>query len=542
MQGQPTIVINPIQSEFGETLDLNVSIWGLGEFGTAPKTQNVLTGSFASAIGKIKREKTQSWIACGLPVESKEMIHNVKLLEQEKKMISEGNGEFIDKLLIQYKLPMEIQTEVITKFSSEYNHLIACITGMYADIYHMIEYGAQPYMPAAINQYSENTGSSFQIPEIAIQHYRKTLTNMVCTNYLQDKLPYTFLGVAKSLSYNQADSMQIFQEGVGLWANRKLDLKHEINIPNNIDDCVKLLYDKASDNDKLYLEQAKEVLISMNFPDAAKSLNKKISVLVSNQQAPHISNSEDVEWAVVEKDTFTDVDFKKWITKNRSVALENNAEYALMALRNTYFIMLFLNKDAKVINNRVLTGQCVISRRYLFEEGTFEKNFSILNIKTNKYIPINTLMEKKEFDSFERLGKQLDALINNLGNIARPNRVEDPKKNTKNGQEDNDIQKQLTEVFASGQYISLESEKCEIADFDSIKEWITNKLPIKNAVNAHIFKTNLDNNTMLCIFFSDKDCNTLIGNDYPMKRIICGKCDSDIEVFLNGLVIGTIKL
>lgn len=151
-------------------------------------------------------------------------------------------------------------------------------------------------------------------------------------------------------------------------------------------------------------------------------------------------------------------------------------------------------------------------------------------------------MEKKEFDSFERLGKQLDALINNLGNIARPNRVEGPKRNTKNGQEDNDIQKQLTEVFASGQYISLESEKCEIADFDSIKEWITNKLPIKNAVNAHIFKTNIGNNTMLCIFFSDKDCNTLIGNDYPMKRIICGKCDSDIEVFLNGLVIGTIKL
>ena len=542
MQGQPTIVINPIQSEFGEILDLNVSIWGLGELGATPKTQNVLTGSFASAIGKIKREKTQSWIECGLPVESKEMIHNVKLLEQEKKMFSEGHGEFVDKLLIQYKLPMEIQTEVITKFSSEYNHLIACITGMYADIYHLIEYGSQPYMPTAINQYNKNTGNSFQIPEIAIQHYRKALTNMVCTNYLQDKLPYAFLGVAKSLSYNQADSMQIFQEGVGLWANRKLDLKHEINIPNNIDDCVKLLYDKASDNDKLYLEQAKEVLISMNFPDAAKSLNKKISVLVSNQQAPHISNSEDVEWAVVEKDTFTDVDFKKWITKNRSVALENNAEYALMALRNTYFIMLFLDKDAKVINNRVLTGQCVIARRYLFEEGTFEKNFSILNIKTNKYIPINTLMEKKEFDSFERLGKQLDALINNLGNITRPNRVEGPKRNTKNGQEDNDIQKQLTEVFASGQYISLESEKCEIADFDSIKEWITNKLPIKNAVNAHIFKTNIDNNTMLCIFFSDKDCNTLIGNDYPMKRIICGKCDSDIEVFLNGLVIGTIKL
>lgn len=542
MQGQPTVVINPIQSEFGETLDLNVSIWGLGEIGTTPKTQNVLTGSFASAIGKIKREKTQSWIACGLPIESKEMIHNVKLLEQEKKMVSEGYGEYIDKLLIQYKLPMEIQTEVITKFSSEYNHLIACITGMYADIYHMIEFGVQPYMPAAINQYNQNTGCSFKIPEIVIQYYRKALTNMVCTNYLQDKLPYTFLWVAKSLSYNYIDSMQIFQEGIGLWANRKLDLKHEVNIPTNIDDCLKLLYDRATDSDRHYLEQAKDVLISMNLQDAANSLDKKISIIVNNPYEIHVPNYEEVEWDVLEKETFTDVDFRKWITKYRYVALENNAEYALMAFRDTYFIMLFLDNKGKVINSQHLTGQCVIAKRYLFAEETIEGKFSIINIKTNKFISINSLMEKKEFDSFERLGKQLDALVNNLGNLARPNRVEEPKRNVKRDCENNDIYKQLTEVFASEKYISLESEKCEIAEFDSIKEWITNKLPIKNAVSSHILKTYLAENTMLCIFFSDKECNTLIGNDYPMKRIICKQCDSDIEVFLNGLVIGTIKL
>lgn len=540
MQGQPTIVINPIQSEFGETLDLNVSIWGLGELGTAPKTQNVLTGSFASAIGKIKREKTQSWITCGLPIESKEMIHNVNLLEQEKKMIAEGHGEFIDKLLIQYKLPMEIQTEVITKFSSEYNHLIACVTGMYADIYHMIEYGSQPYMPTAINQYNRVTGSSFQIPEIAIQHYRKTLTNMVCTNYLQDKLPYTFLGVAKSLSYNQEDSMQIFQEGVGLWANKKLDLKHEINIPTNIDECLELLYDKATDNDKQYLEQAKEVLISMNLQEAANSLNKKISILVSNPQV-QTSNSEEVEWDVIEKETFTDVDYRKWITKNKWIALENNAEYAIMALRETYFAMLFLNSNAKAICNKHLSGQCVIAKRYFFANEMIEENSSVFNIKTNQFISIKTLMDKKEFDSFERLGKQLDALVNNLGNLTRPHRVEESNKNVKN--KDNDgFQQQLTDIFTSGKFMSLESEKCEIAEFDSIKEWITNKLPINNAVSAHIFKTSLDGNTMLCIFFSDKECNTLIGNEYPMKRIICNKYDSDIEVFLNGLTIGTINL
>ena len=543
MQGQPTIVINPIQSEFGETLDLNVSIWGLGEFGTNPKTQSVLTGSFASAIGRIKKQKTELWLACGLPVESKEMIHNVNLLEQEKRMIAEGHGEFVDKLLVQYKLPIEIQTEVITEFSSEYNHLIACITGMYADIYHMIEYGAQPYMPAAINQYNKNTGSAFQIPEIAIQHYRKTLTNMVCTNYLQDKLPYTFLGVAKSLSYTPEDSMQIFQEGVGLWVNKKLDLSHEINIPTNIDECLGLLYDNATDSDRPYLEQAKDVLISMNLPEAANSLNKKISVLVSNPQQADTPRSEDIEWEVVEKETFTDVDYLKWISNNKFTAIDNNAEYAVMAFRETYFVMMFLDSNAKVICNRNLSGQCVIAKRYLFAEEKIEGTLSVFNIKKNQFISKKTLMDKKEFDSFERLGKQLDTLVNNLGNLARPNRVGDKTKaSNKKSRNADEFQRQLADVFISGNYISLESEKCETASFDSIKEWITRKLPIQDAVSAHIFKTDMVDDIMLCIFFSDKECNTLIGNDYPMKRIICKKCDSDIEVFLNGLTIGTIKL
>lgn len=543
MQGQPTIVINPIQSEFGETLDLNVTIWGLGEFGASPKTQNVITGSFGSAIGRIKREKTESWIACGLPVESKEMIHNVKLLEQEKKMIMEGHGDFVDKLLIQYKLPMEIQTDVITTFSSEYNHLIACITGMYADIYHMIEYGSQPYMPTAINQYNRNMGRTFQIPEFAIQHYRKTLTNMVCTNYLQDKLPYTYLSVAKSLSYNAKDALQIFQEGVGLWANKKLDLRQEVNIPTSVDECLGLLYDNATDNDKQYLEQAKDVLVSMNLSEAADSLNKKISVLVSSPQRVSNSCSHEIEWNVIEKETFTDVDYLKWISRNKRVAVKNNAEYALMNFRETYFAMMFLDSNAIVINNRDVAGQCVIADRFFFAEDKMEQNFAIYNIITNQFISTRVIMDKKGFDSFERLGRQLDALMNNLGNLVVPRRVRDTATVSSRTYEDrNDFQQQCAEIFASGKFYSMETEKCEMANFDSIKEWINIKLPIQDAANAHILKTNMGNSLMLCVFFSDKDYNAFISNDHPMKRIVCERCDSDIEVLLNRSTIGTIKL
>lgn len=152
------------------------------------------------------------------------------------------------------------------------------------------------------------------------------------------------------------------------------------------------------------------------------------------------------------------------------------------------------------------------------------------------------LMEKKDFDSFERLGKQLDALVNNLGNLTRPSKVVSQSNYSSRKDEDNNFQQQLSNFFVSGKSISLESERCDIASFDSIRKWIDSKLPIKNAINAHIFKTSIEQDIMLCIFFSDEDCNALLENNYPMKRIICNKYDSDIEVFLNGLTIGTIKL
>ena len=541
MQGQPTIVVNPIQTEFGETLDLDVSIWGLGETGYSPKTQNVLSGSFASALGRIKRDKTKSWIDCGLPAQSKEMLHNIDLLKQEEKIKEAGNVGFVDKLLIQYKLPLEIQTEVITAFSNEYNHLISCITGLYADIYHLIEYGAEPYMPIAINQYNLATGGSYQIPDVAIQHYKKALTNMVCTNYLQDKIPSAFLGVAKSLCFNPKESLQIFQEGVGFWANKKLDLKSEVEIPRTIDECIGLLYDKSTDNDKHYLEQAKDVLIAMNLPEAANSLTRKISILVEKPIQQTATKETEVEWEVTEKETFTDVDFMSWINAQKAVAVRQGAVYALVQLRDTYFVMIFLDDNARVINNEKIGGKCIIAQRYYFTEEILNNDILIYNLLENKYKSKIELMEKKEFDSFERLGKQLDVLVNNLGRFSRPTKV------TANAQKGTETKKegfegQLIELFASSNILSLESENCSIAEFKMIKDWITSKLPINGAVKAHVFRTNVEGKIMLCIFFSDADSNTLIGNNYPMKRIVCEKCDSDIEAFLNGLSLGTINL
>ncbi len=537
MQGQPTIVINPIQSEFGEILDLNVSIWGLGEMGYTPKTQNVLSCSFGSAIGRIKREKTLNWKNCELPIASKEMEHNINLLKQEENIISSGNAKYIDKLLTQYQLPREIQNEVITEFSREYNHVISCITGMFADIYHLIEYGAPPYMPIAVNLYNKMTGNKYQIPDIVIQHYRKTLTNMACTNYLQDKLPYVFLGVAKSLSYNPTFSQEVLQEGVCLWANKKIETKKEIEIPESIDECVKILYDNSSDGDKKYLEKVKEVLLAINQEDAANSLNKKISIIVDKTETRDFT-SESIEWGVIKEEIFTDIYFQNWIDSNRKNISRYNAKYAIILMRENYFAMMFLNLDMEVFYCKELPRLCVIANKHYLPNEICNCGTVIYNLHTNDYEKPTKNMNKEKFNSFERLGKQLDSLINNLEIVSKSTQEKYPDNNEKK----NDLDLQLTQVFTESNYLSLESEQCDVANFISIKNWITSKVPLQGASNAHVFRTNFNAQIVIGIFFSDKEYNSLIGNSYPMKKIICHKCDSDIEAFLNGLSIGTINI
>jgi len=105
-----------------------------------------------------------------------------------------------------------------------------------------------------------------------------------------------------------------------------------------------------------------------------------------------------------------------------------------------------------------------------------------------------------------------------------------------------DFSQQLTQVFSSNDCISMESEQTGIAKLENVMQWITSKTPLGLASKAHIFKTEMQSKVMVCVFFADVNGETLIGDEYPMKRIICDGCDSDMEAFLNGLPIGTIIL
>lgn len=89
--------------------------------------------------------------------------------------------------------------------------------------------------------------------------------------------------------------------------------------------------------------------------------------------------------------------------------------------------------------------------------------------------------------------------------------------------------------------VSMESETCEIANFDAIRFWVVSKLPVQGASKAHILKSRRGQDSLICVFFSNGE-DVLLDENYPKKRILCGNGDIELNSFLNGAPMGTINL
>lgn len=520
LQGQPCIVINPIQSEFGERLDLNVSLWGLAQDGFSPLTQSVLTGPFGSAIGKIKRDETIKWKDMGLPASSPEMTHNFSLLAQEKSLREQGRDEnVIRQLLIQYKLPKEIQTTVLNRFTSDYSHTLACISGMYSDIIHLIEYGAEPYMPTAINAYSHLVGRNITIPDVAVEYYRKALCNITCSDYLQGHLPYAYLKVAKSIQFDTLNAHQVFQEGIGLWANRKQDLQKELPLPDTIDGCVRLLRDISTDTDKPYLELAQKVLISINEQDAAKELDEKIVYIAASETTDPESEKE-VTWDILETAHYSQREFERWANRNSPQALRLGASAAALQVRQSCLCMAFLDAEANIIHHeKSLHGMCVSARTFVVDNEMPPDGMLIYDLDKHYYKTNTVFMEKNNL--FESVGKKLDEFFANSPRIVIVPREQHPR-------QDDVVQLLMSRAGQDVEVHSIDSS----FEYNDLIRWVE-----KNAIGDTFYvakSTSNENRKALCVFFGKND-TVLSGVQYPKVCLFYSKLHPSIaDLFADG--------
>lgn len=222
MKGLPSIIINPIHSEFSEDLNISVSFWGLGENGLSPITQNIFNLNFGQCFGKAIKSVSREWIEAGLPILSAEMRNNQNLLNQENSMIAVGKGEFCSYLLGQYQPAKEIRSKAIEKLNKELSLNMACIAGMFSDLYFLLEYGITPKMPSSIKKMNHYEETDFIIPEQVALCYHKALLNLASCNYLGDRIPSVFAQVASSVaSFNHEVAKTILEDAINIWFSRK---------------------------------------------------------------------------------------------------------------------------------------------------------------------------------------------------------------------------------------------------------------------------------------------------------------------------------
>ena len=157
LQGQPVVVIAPEHTNDGTIIRFKLWSWGLGEQLSYPVGFEVgwldisaLYRHILSNEVKALWESTKSLNIGGL---SREMERDMAILEQIDKA-ENPSAQDIERCLTLLSTPKEVATAVRKATNSVLSEVFCCITGMYADTYHLTTYGTIPVLPSILNHFN----------------------------------------------------------------------------------------------------------------------------------------------------------------------------------------------------------------------------------------------------------------------------------------------------------------------------------------------------------------------------------------------------
>ena len=211
LQGQPTMVLVPEFLDGGNTIQFKIWSWGLGgdlpypagfDFGQLDlkKIENEILleelRKYAALLKKagIKNETVNKAMVLVNTIDD----HNFKISEEERQL-----------LLSQIQMPDELRkTGVLQKrLRCVTSTAFSVICGMYADAYHLMNYGTEPMLPSVLPTMQ---GVEIMLPEI--RDYYIALANTACaesifTNEMAARFELQLLESMKQISDN-ADTLR----------------------------------------------------------------------------------------------------------------------------------------------------------------------------------------------------------------------------------------------------------------------------------------------------------------------------------------------
>ena len=170
LKGQPVMVLEPNYTDGGNTLRLKIWSWSLGEqlqypvgfdFGLFDLKQ--LKGNIV--IAEVKKhkallEKVQT------PIDPKKTFGIVceEIDKIENNLISGNlNEDEANRLYKKIAPPSEVQDDVNKRADAIISTVYACAVGMYADAYHLYQYGTLPLLPKLLHNMD---GAEYVVPQL----------------------------------------------------------------------------------------------------------------------------------------------------------------------------------------------------------------------------------------------------------------------------------------------------------------------------------------------------------------------------------------
>lgn len=200
LKKQPVMVLSPTLINDGKTFIFKVWSWGLGEELNYPAGFEFGRLELEPLYKKAVYEETLSMIEMtkemGLATKlfSQKLLHNISIIKEVQD--KEITGKTRDKMFSFLDGAPEINDAVKSRMEKMISGIFCCISGMYADAYHLLEYKTPPRLPSLLHKIP---GVEYMIPSLK-DYYYTLLDNMESIEEDKMLISRIYLDVADAFS------------------------------------------------------------------------------------------------------------------------------------------------------------------------------------------------------------------------------------------------------------------------------------------------------------------------------------------------------